>query len=325
MSAPPSELASPTRPSRVVTRPSRLDRLRGSRVGRALRQYGHDVFRAPEGIVPIERGAFTRVLLLWAIARVVNFGMLWGYYSIAKAARWGFGPDSERLGTFFDYLTGWDADRYGQIAADGYPMSLPMNVSGDILPNNWAFLPVFPGLVRVLSDATGLGWQPIAVLLSLGASLGATWLLFLLLRTVTKPQPAWWAVVFFSFAPMSFLFVIGYSEGLFMLLMFAGMLLAIKRRYLWILPIGVITAYTRPGVLALGLALGIVFLVRFFRRKVDPFPMKEWAPLMASGLAIAVTGLSWNHIAQYVTGTHNAYIRTELGWWLDYVGNDEFC
>ena len=52
--------------------------------------------------------------------------------------------------------------------------------------------------------------------------------------------------------------------------------------------------------------------------------MKEWAPLMASGLAIAVTGLSWNHIAQYVTGTHNAYIRTELGWWLDYVGNDEF-
>ncbi len=54
--------------------------------------------------------------------------------------------------------------------------------------------------------------------------------------------------MFFSFAPMSFLFVIGYSEGLFMLLMFAGMLLAIKRRYLWILPIGLITAYTRPGV-----------------------------------------------------------------------------
>ncbi len=109
-----------------------------------------------------------------------------------------------------------------------------------------------------------------------------------------------------------------------MLLMFAGMLLAIKRRYLWILPIGLITAYTRPGVLALGLALGIVFLVRFFRRKVDPFPMREWLSLMASGLVIAVAGLSWNHIAQYVTGTHNAYIRTELGWWLDYVGNDEF-
>ncbi len=45
---------------------------------------------------------------------------------------------------------------------------------------------------------------------------------------------------------------------------------------------------------------------------------------MATGLTIAVAGLSWSHIAQDVTGTKNAYIRTELGWWLDYVGNDEF-
>ncbi len=113
------------------------------------------MLRAPEGVVPIERGTFVKVLALWAIARVVNFGLLWGFYSVAKAARWGFGPDSERLGTFFDYLTGWDADRYGQIAAQGYPMSLPMNVSGDILPNNWAFLPVFPTLVRVVSGRRG--------------------------------------------------------------------------------------------------------------------------------------------------------------------------
>lgn len=328
MSAPPSELIPTTRPSSVDGRLAPLRaggrRLLDSRFAQALRQYGNDLVRAPQGVQPIERGAFTRILLLWAIARTVNFGLLWGFYSIAKAARWGFGPDSERLGTFFDYLTGWDADRYGQIAAEGYPLSLPMNVSGDILPNNWAFLPVFPTLVRILSGATGLGWQPAAVLISLAAGLGATWVMFVMLRTVTTPRAAWWAVVFFSFAPLSFLFALGYSEGLFMLLMFSGMLLAMKRKYLWILPIGLLTAYTRPGVLALGLALGIVFLVRFFRRRVDPFPVREWASLMATGLTIAVAGLSWNHIAQYFTGTHNAYIRTELGWWLDYVGNDEF-
>ena len=328
MSAPPSELVPTVRPAptddRLAPLRDRGRRLLDSRAGRALRQYGEDVLRPPQGVEPIERGSFTRVLLLWGIARVVNFGLLWGFYSIAKSARWGFGPDSERLGTFFDYLTGWDADRYGQIAAQGYPMSLPMNVSGDILPNNWAFLPVFPFLVRTLSGATGLGWQPVAVLISLAASLGATWVLFRLLRSVTKPRAAWWSVVFFSFGPMSFLFALGYSEGLFMLLMFSGLLLALQRKYLWILPIGLVAAYTRPGVLALGLALGIVFLVRFFRRRVDPFPVREWASLMATGLTIAVAGLSWNHIAQYITGTHNAYIRTELGWWLDYVGNDEF-
>ena len=91
MSAPPSELVSPTRPSRVIARPSRLDRLRDSRLGRSLRQYGHDVLRKPEGIVPIERGAFTKVLILWAIARVVNFGMLWGFF-IHADLRWRLGP-----------------------------------------------------------------------------------------------------------------------------------------------------------------------------------------------------------------------------------------
>jgi drug/metabolite transporter (DMT)-like permease len=32
----------------------------------------------------------------------------------------------------------------------------------------------------------------------------------------------------------------------------------------------------------------------------------------------------WPVIAQAVTGTRNAYIRTETGWWLQSVGNDEF-
>ena len=282
------------------------------------------MLRAPQGVVPLERGAFSRVLLLWLVARVVNVGFLWGFYSIAKAARWGFGPDSERLGTFFDYLTGWDADRYGQIAAQGYPASLPMNVAGDILPNNWAFLPVFPFLVRTLSGATGLGWQVVAVGISIVAGLGATWLLFVLLRAVTTPRSAWWGTVIFSFAPLSFLLVLGYSEGLFMMLMFGALLLAIKRQYIWILPLGLVAAYTRPGVLALALALGIIFLVRFFRRGVDPFPFRQWAGLFVTGITLAVAGLSWNHIAQAFTGTHNAYIRTEIGWWIDYVGNDEF-
>lgn len=317
----PSRLSPQTLPTRVGDRRRRLV---DSRPGRALRQYAADVLRAPQGVVPIERGTFTKVLLLWAVARAVNFGLLWGMYTIARAARWGFGPDSERLGTFLDYLTGWDADRYGQIAASGYPMSLPMNVAGDILPNNWAFLPVFPSMVRVLSDATGLGWQIIAVAISVAAGLGATWLLFVLLRTVTTPKSAWWATVIFSFAPLSFLLVLGYSEGLFMMLMFGSLILALKRQYLWILPIGLIAAYTRPGVLALALGLGIVFAVRFFRRRTDPFPFREWGALFVTGVSLAAAGLSWNHIAQAVTGTHNAYIRTELGWWIDYVGNDDF-
>lgn len=289
-----------------------------------LRLAAADLLRAPRGVQPIERHAFARVLTLWAVARAVNLALLWGFYSVARAARWGFGPDDEPVGSFLDFLNGWDAARYGTIAMEGYPDRLPVNEFGDIMPNNWAFLPVFPYLTRYLHDMTGLPWQLVSVAVSIAAGLGATWMLFLLLRRVTSPRAAWWGVTCFSFAPLSFVYVLGYSEGLFLLLTFAALILAIDRRYVWIAPLGVISAFTRPGALALALALGIQFLVRFLRRRVDPFPPREWAGLFVAGMSTAIAGLSWTVIAERHTGVENAYIRTELGWWIGSVGNDPF-
>lgn len=283
-----------------------------------------DVLRAPRGVEPIERHAFSRILALWVTARAINLTILFGFFAIARAARWGFGPDDAHVRTFLGFLTGWDADRYGAIAMEGYPDRLPVNEFGDIMPNNWAFLPVFPYLTRYLHDATGLSWQLIAVAISLAAGLGATWMLFLLLRRVTSPRAAWWGVTFFSFAPLSFVYVLGYSEGLFLFLTFAALVLALDRRYVWIAPLGVIAAFTRPGALALALALGILFLVRMRRRRVDPFPPAQMAGLFVAGAATAVAGLSWSVIAERATGVDNAYIRTELGWWIGSVGNDPF-
>src|SRR3546814_4603365 len=102
-------------------------------------------------------------------------------------------------------------------------------------------------------------------------------MLFLRLRRVTSPRAAWWCVTFFSFAPLSFVYVLGYSEGLFLLLTFAALVLALDRRYLWIAPLGVMAAFTRPGALALALALGILFVVRWRRRRADPFPPAQMA------------------------------------------------
>jgi hypothetical protein len=290
-----------------------------------LRLAAADLFRSPRGAVPtIERGMFGKVVLLWAVARALSLGLLWGAYQIASAMRLTHGPDGERIGTFLDFLTEWDADRYGQISQEGYPISLPMNVQGDILPNNWAFLPVFPTLERIAAPFLGGSWQLAGVTISIAASLGATWVLYVLLRRTTPPKAAWWAIVFFSFAPLSFVFVLGYAESLLMLLVFTALLLASQRRYLLIAPIGVIAAFTRPGALAIALALGILFLVRFFRRRKDPFPRRQMVGIIISGGVSALAGLSWPVIAQAVTGTRNAYIRTETGWWLQSVGNDEF-
>ncbi|MGP3535360.1 hypothetical protein ACTU3I_11250 [Microbacterium sp. RD1] len=316
MSAPPSTPSAATHaPVRLRTRERRL---------RMLRLAVADLLRAPRGIEPIRNREFARIVGLWATARAINLALLFGFFQIARAARWGFGPDDEHVRGFLDFLTGWDADRYGQIAQLGYPDRLPVNEFGDIMPNNWAFLPVFPFLTRFLHDATGLPWQLVAVGISLAAGLGATWMLFVLLRRVTTPRAAWWGVTFFSFAPLSFIYVVGYSEGLALLLTFAALILAIDRRYLWIAPLGVIAAFTRPGALALALALGIVFVTRMLRHRSDPFLPREMVGLLVAGLSTATAGLAWTVIAERRTGVEGAYIRTELGWWIGSVGNGPF-
>jgi hypothetical protein len=173
-------------------------RVRRSRLHRQLRLAAADLFRAPRGVVAtIERGVIAQLVLLWAVARSMSLALLWGAYEIARSMGLTHGPDGVRIGTFLDFLTEWDADRYGQISTEGYPISLPMNVQGDIVPNNWAFLPVFPTLERLLAPFLGGSWQLAGVVISIVASLGATIVLFVLLRRTTTPKAAWWGVVFF--------------------------------------------------------------------------------------------------------------------------------
>ncbi|MCR2764519.1 hypothetical protein NQ152_13490 [Microbacterium sp. zg.B48] len=271
--------------------------------------------------VPLSRGWAWPVLLLWAIGRAVNLAFLWAAFQLARAGKWTFGPDSEPVSTFLRFLTGWDADRYGVIATQGYPVVLPVDLEGDIQRNNWAFLPVFPFLERALSDAAGISWHLAGVLISVGASAGATVVLYALLRSVTAPGASWWAVVLFCLGPLSFVFVIGYAESLYLLLIFSALLLAVRRRYLWIAPIGAIAAFTRPGAVALALALGILLLARWMLRAQDPLPRSQLTGLAVSGAVTAIAGLMWPVVAAVVTGEPGAYVRTEMAWWVPFLGD----
>ncbi|AZS36257.1 hypothetical protein CVS47_00857 [Microbacterium lemovicicum] len=273
---------------------------------------------------PLPAGVISRVLLLWGVGRAINLLILFGWYQISKAGKWGFGPEGELVTTFLNFLSDWDGARYGRISQVGYPTWLPLAPSGVVQPNDWAFLPVFPWLERVISDALGVPWQAAGVGISIIASAGATVMLYLLLHRVTTPKSAWWGVVLFTLSPLSFVFVLAYAESLILMLLFACLLLAVNRRYAWIAPVGVLAAYVRPGGLAIALTLGVVFLVRWARRAEDPFPAAQrWGMIVSAGL-ISVAGLSWSYIAQAVTGTRDAYVRTEIAWWIPFVGDGHF-
>jgi Gpi18-like mannosyltransferase len=172
------------------------------------------------GVVPLKPGWASPAVLVWAVGRAVNLMLLWAAFRASKFGNWTFGPDGRRATTFVDFLSGWDADRYGTIATSGYPAALPVDIHGMVERNNWAFLPVFPFLERVLSEVAGSPWQLAGVLISLIASGFATAALYALLRHVVAPRAAWFAVLLFSMGPLSFVFVLGYAESLFLLLIF---------------------------------------------------------------------------------------------------------
>jgi hypothetical protein len=267
----------------------------------------------------LERGWVLPVVLVWAGGRAVNVILLALAFGVSRLTGWTFGTDGVPARSFVDFLSGWDAHWYGTIAASGYPTSLPLDLYGNVELNNWAFLPVFPFLERAVSEVLRMPWQLAGIVISLAASCGACLVLAALLRTFAAPRAAMWAVVLFSFGPVSYVLMLGYAESLFLLLTFSALLLAVRRRYFLIAPLGVLAAFTRPGALALALTLAIVLVGRWMRRAHDPLSAREVAGLVFSGLATAAAGLTWPFVAAEVTGDPAAYVHTETAWWVPFL------
>ncbi|ROQ40077.1 mannosyltransferase PIG-V [Frondihabitans sp. PhB188] len=221
---------------------------------------------------------------------------------------------------FFGFLgTIWDARYYVQIAQHGYPHQLPVATDGSVQPNAWAFLPAFPWATRILAQITG--WDTAAVGVGVATVFGALAALMLhrLLRLRVDELGALWGTVFFVFGPMAFVLQVGYAESMFLFLMFTGLWALMTRRYVTLMWCGVVAAFTRPGALALALALLVVVVVRFWKER-DDFPKTERASAVFAGVVMGAAGLAWPLIAAGITGDPDAYLKTEMSWWVQVLG-----
>jgi hypothetical protein len=252
---------------------------------------------------------------------VISTVLLLAMFMLATAFDWTF-ASHRTAPDFFTFSGSWDASFYRRIAEGGYPRTLPTDAEGRVLPNPWAFLPVYPMVVRAAMTVTGLPFDPVGVMLSALFGAGAALALYYLLAARVTDRKAFWATAMFCLGPLSFLLQVAYAESLFLLLMFAALLAMVRRHYVAIIPLGVVAAFTRPGVLALSLALGIHLVVRM-RSSEPPRPRAIVSILLAGG-ATAAAGLAWPVIANAVTSEKNAYLATELSWWVGFVGWQRF-
>lgn len=229
---------------------------------------------------------------------------------------------------FLTFSSLWDGEYYRYIFAHGYPTVLPTNGQGGILPNPWAFLPGYPMLVRGLSLVTHLGFFSLGPIVSVLFGAAATVVLYKLVSDRVGPRPAWFAALVFAFGPLAFLLQASYAESMFFFLMFSSMYLLQKRRYYWLIAPAFVAAFTRPGEVALALALVIVFVVRLraarWGRDTAAFPVSERVSMIVAGAVTGAAGIAWPFIAAFATGIPSAYTSTELAWRVGYIGLTHF-
>ncbi len=273
--------------------------------------------------------AWRAPLLLWLGSRVVSTTLLATVYLLATANGWPF-ASYRRDPSFFTFSGSWDASFYRTIAEHGYPATLPLDGAGHVAPNAWAFLPVFPAVVRALMTVTGGSFWVVGVLVATAAGAGACVLLYRLVLAVGDERRARWATALFAFGPTGFLLQVAYAESLLLVLLFGALLALVRRRYWLVAPLGVVAAFTKPGVLALAVALAVHLVVRWVEahrsgRAAAVFPWRERLVIVASGLVVAAAGLAWPVVASAVTGRPEAYLETELSWWVGFVGRQHFA
>ncbi|MDJ1113485.1 hypothetical protein [Microbacterium dauci] len=257
------------------------------------------------------------IAVVYVAARLLTTGLFWIAAELS-------GPNS-RFGadaTIGSLALGWDGQWYWLIAVSGYPTELPVNDAGVVAENGWAFMPIYPYLANALGTLLG-GYPTGALVLSLVAGYAASVVLFFLLRKRIGDVAAVWAVVFFANGPLAALFQMGYAESLFLVWLLLALLALSKRSFGWLYLLIPLMGYTRPGVLAFALLLGLYGIVRWFRRRADPLPTRQIVHIVALGALACAVGFSWQVFAAIATGDPTAYMETELAWRRSWVGPEE--
>ncbi|WP_232528831.1 hypothetical protein [Mycetocola zhujimingii] len=257
-----------------------------------------------------------RVLVIAAAGRLISTAILVWFAQRQPANAW-TGPSP----AYADFASLWDGRWYHIVALSGYPAELPVDADGHVAENAWAFMPVYPAVVRLVMGLTGLGWAPAAVVVSVLATLGATLVFYRLMRLVLDESTALFSVVLFSVAPLSPILQVAYAESLHVLLLAAALYLVLTRRYLPAAGVIAVMCFTRPSGLAFSLFLVLHVLVRWFRCRATGESLRDLVPPAALAVLSGALGLAWPAIAWAVTGSITAYTDTELAWRSAYIGH----
>lgn len=215
---------------------------------------------------------------------------------------------------YFDLATLWDGAWYEKIATFGYPTELPVNDSGQVRQNEWAFYPIFPLLAKGLMLVTGLPFAIAGTIVTTLLGYAAAAVMGLLLRDRVGTPAALGGVALFAAFPASPTLQVAYTESLATLLLCVVLWLLIREKWLAAGAVALLTGLARPIALPLGLVALVAVIVRWRRRGEQPIGRTEYASMFGALAGCGASGLIWPAIVWAGTGAPNGYTVTMSAW-----------
>jgi Gpi18-like mannosyltransferase len=177
-----------------------------------------------------------------------------------------------------DVLTSWDGLWYLRIVRDGYPRSVPADISYFQDEARAAFFPLYPLTVRAVDRVLPFGDTFAALTLNVVLGLAGMLLVGEIALRVADPDVALKAMMLFAFFPGSFVLSFAYAEALMIVLAAACLLFLLDRRWERAGVAAALATATRPNGIAVVAACAVAacFAVR---------ERREWRALVAPLLA----------------------------------------
>lgn len=219
---------------------------------------------------------------------------------------------------YWDLVVIWDGQWYRQIVDRGYPAGLPLNDLGQVDYNAWAFFPLFPMLVRAVM-AGGLPFSVAVTLVNLTVGAAAAvvlWHLFVARPPGThvgraRSRLGVLAVGIWCLLPPAAILQVAYTEALATLLLASALLLLVRRRYTWAVPVVLALGLTRAVAAPLLVVIAWHAVARWRSASTSRL---EWWGLGGLAVAAGVSAVLWPVVVGVATGVPTAFFQTQAVW-----------
>lgn len=215
----------------------------------------------------------------------------------------------------WDVLATWDGWWYRQVAEHGYdPALVPVPDATGLITlegNSAAFFPLYPALMRLVSETTGLGSYGAGLLVSVVASFAAALGIYLIAEWLGGRRAGLAAAGLWAVWPGSGVEWAVYSDSLYVALAAWACHAMMRRAWITAGLLTFLAGLNRPtaGALIVALAVAVLFALRDHRREEGVV-----RPLLA--LAVAPLGLigylGW---VGHEMGDYGGYFKLQDGAW----------